>query len=624
MTIHDRPAPRRFRATSPWSPRAVALAAPALLALACAPAPTAAPAAPPASPASPSSPGSSASSALPASTTSDAAFARLASRFLAGYFELAPEQATIAGVHDRDGAWPDVSAAGDARARAFVAATRAEIATLDRSTLGMQARVDLGILENRLSFWMFALDELRELDWNPLAYTALLGDGIDPLLTRTFAPPAARMGSLRSRLLGVPAVLGVAKKRLAAPPRVHTETAIAQNAGMIALTTNGLATAMAPLDARERAELEAAAAKAKAALVDFQTFLEKDLLPRSTGDFRLGAKRLAAKLAFTLDDDVSPDDVVKAARALLADTQEAMVHTSLELWPSLMKGAAPSASTPAEKRALVRKVLARLADERSTNATIVADATRTLDEVTRFVREQDIVRVPDEPCTIIEMPEYRRGVAIAYCDSSGPLEKKQETFYAIAPTPRDWSAQRADSFYREYNQSMLADLTIHEAMPGHYLQAMHANRFKSDIRAVFSNGAFVEGWAVYGEAVMARHGYGGAKVRLEQQKMVLRLAANAVLDHEIHAGTMDEKAALALMTEEAFQEEGEAVAKWKRARLTSAQLTTYFYGYSEMAKLRADAERRPGFNERAYHDRLLGFGAPSFRGLRGLMAPTAN
>jgi uncharacterized protein (DUF885 family) len=236
------------------------------------------------------------------------------------------------------------------------------------------------------------------------------------------------------------------------------------------------------------------------------------------------------------------------------------------------------------------------------------------------VKKNDLVKLPEEACEVIEMPEYRRGVAVAYCDASGPLEKKQQTFYAIAPTPSDWTPKRAESFYREYNRSMLANLTVHEAMPGHFLQLMHNNRFPSTIRAVFSSGPFVEGWAVYTEWVMAKYGFGGAKVRMMQQKMLLRLSANAILDHEVHAGTMDEKAGLALMMDEAFQEEGEAVGKWRRARLTSAQLTTYYYGFTEMMSLRAKHEKEARFTERAYHDKMLSFGSPSMRHIRAIMA----
>jgi uncharacterized protein (DUF885 family) len=289
----------------------------------------------------------------------------------------------------------------------------------------------------------------------------------------------------------------------------------------------------------------------------------------------------------------------------------------------------PPLGAPAERRVVIKAVLDKLAEDHPDNTTILREASDLLAKATAFVKEHDLVRLPTEPCKVIEMPEYRRGVSVAYCDSSGPLEKDQETFYAIAPTPKDWAQKRVDSFYREYNRGMLADLTVHEAMPGHFLQLMHNNALYSasggdlagKIRSVFSSGSFVEGWAVYSEWLMAKYGFGGLRVRMARQKMVLRLAANAILDHGIHAGTMDEKQALDLMMNDAFQEEGEAVGKWKRGRLSSAQLTTYYYGFTELMKLRAANEAAPGFSERRYHDRLLSFGSPSPRALRTLMKP---
>jgi uncharacterized protein (DUF885 family) len=415
----------------------------------------------------------------------------------------------------------------------------------------------------------------------------------------------------------------IAKKRLTRPPRIYTETAIQQNQGLIGLCEHDLAEHFAKVPL-QRAALEAAAKGAANALHDLQTFLEKDLLPRSDGDLRLGRARFEKKLRFELDDAVDIDAVAQGARELLRKTQDEMADTARELWPELMKGQPlPPTASADDREALVRKVLDKLADDHPDNATILKEATEWLDRATRFVREHELVTVPDEPCKVIEMPEYRRGVAIAYCDASGPLEAKQETFYAIAPTPHDWPKKRVDSFYREYNRSMLADLTIHEAMPGHFLQLMHNNRFPSKIRAVFGSGAFIEGWAVYTEWLMSKYGFGGPRVRLQRQKMVLRLSANAILDHDVHAGTMDEKAALDLMMKEAFQEEGEAVGKWKRARLSSAQLTTYYYGFTKMMKLRAQHEKAPGFVERAYHDEVIGSGSPSMRALRGLMTPAA-
>lgn len=557
---------------------------------------------------------------MKAAESADARLKAFAEQFLGEYLERNPTRATEAGEHRFDARWPDPSERGEAQERSFVQKRLEELAAIPAGELSAQARVDHELCGNVLRYWLFSLDELKDAETDPLYYTRLVGDGIDPLVNREFAPLDERMANLKVRLGGVPQLVAVAKTRLKRPPKIFTETAIQQNKGLVALVKSELAESFAKVPA-QKAGLEAAAKGAAAALEDLQVFLEKELLPRSDGDFRLGRARFEKKLRFELDDAVDIDAVAQDARALLAKTQGEMAETAKELWPTLMKGAPlPATGTPAEQKALVQKVLAKLGEDHPTNETILKEATDWLAQATKFVKDTGLVTVPEEPCRVIEMPEYRRGVAIAYCDASGPLEKRQETFYAIAPTPKDWAKPRAESFYREYNRSMLADLTVHEAMPGHFLQLMHNNKFPSKVRAVFASGPFVEGWAVYGEWLMAKHGFGGPKVKMQRQKMVLRLAANAILDHDIHAGSMDEKAALELMQKEAFQEEGEAVGKWKRARLSSAQLTTYYYGFTEMMKLRAAHEGQPGFQEKAYHDRLLGYGSPSMRAARTLMS----
>ena len=549
----------------------------------------------------------------PPVVSADAQLATFASWFIAQYLERAPVEATIAGEHRFDGTWPDLTPAGDTALRDFIAQARAK---LPHGALSQQNQIDAAIVDDQLRYLLFDLDQLKTRDRDPVFYTDLIGQGFDPLVNRSFGTPATRLASVIGRLDGIPAIVATAKQRLQHPAKVNTETAIDQCAGLIGLVETELAARFPD----GKAALAASAKRAAASLHELQTFFQKDLLARSDGSFRLGRELYAQKLAFVLEDTVDIDAIAARAHELLTQTQDAMVDTAKQIWADDKLGKLPALDTPAQRKAFVKKVLDRVALERPTNKTILADAKAWLAKATDFVRTHDLVRVPDEPVAVVEMPEYRRGVAVAYCDSSGPLETTPETFFAISPTPATWTAKRAASFYREYNQSMLADLAIHEAMPGHYLQLMHNNQFPSKLRALFSSGAFVEGWAVYGEWLMAEKGFGGPRVRLERQKMVLRLAANAILDHDIHAGDMDEKAALALMTGEAFQEDGEATGKWRRARLTSAQLTTYFYGFTELLAVRKAAEGKPGFTERAYHDRLLSWGSPAMKFVRQLAA----
>jgi uncharacterized protein (DUF885 family) len=555
----------------------------------------------------------------PQAPNADRSFEKLAAGFLARYLEMSPVHATQLGEHRYDSRWPLLGAEGEKLERAFVARTRKMLDSIALDKLEAKNRVDAMILRNQLDQWTFFLDELREWETDPLFYTGMIGDGLDPLVSRETGGQQERLTNLGARLAGIPAIVQAAKASLKRPPKLHTETAIQQNDGLIRLVDKELPALFAKAP-ELKGDLEKRAAFALKALRELDEFLKKDLLKRSDGDFRLGQARFAKKLRYYLEADIPAEELYKSAQALLASTQDDMVQTSLSLWPELFpKEKVPPHDSHADKLKLVRKVLDAVAKDRPTNATIVDEARKLTQDATEFVRKNDLVELPSEPISVIVMPEYRRGIAIAYCDSSGPFEKNAMTFFAISPTPADWSRKRAESFYREYNRAMLADLTVHEAMPGHYLQLMHANRFKSDIRAAFGSGAFIEGWATYAEWLMGKYGFGGLRTRLQLQKMDLRMAANAMLDHDIHAGSMDEKAAMRLMTEEAFQEDGEAAGKWRRARLTSAQLSTYLYGYTELRNMRDRAEKQAGFTERTYHDRLLSFGSPAPKYVRHMM-----
>jgi len=221
------------------------------------------------------------------------------------------------------------------------------------------------------------------------------------------------------------------------------------------------------------------------------------------------------------------------------------------------------------------------------------------------------------------MPEFQRGVSLAYCDSPGPLDVGQKTFYAVAPLPKNWDAKQIRSFLREYNIRSIHDLTVHEAMPGHFVQLAHSNRYPGKLRAVLASGVFIEGWAVYTEQMMADEGLldGDPLMGLIARKWYLRGVANAILDQAIHTDGITRDQAMRLMMEDTFQEEREAAAKWIRAQLTSAQLSTYFVGYLEHADLRREAEAAWGeeFHLKTYHDKVLAFGSPPVKYARALL-----
>jgi uncharacterized protein (DUF885 family) len=224
---------------------------------------------------------------------------------------------------------------------------------------------------------------------------------------------------------------------------------------------------------------------------------------------------------------------------------------------------------------------------------------------------------------VILMPEFQRGVAVAYCDSPGPLERQLETLYAISPIPDDWSEEQATSFLREYNSRAIMDVGVHEAMPGHYVQLWHSNRYPSTLRAVLGSGSFVEGWAVYAEEMMVEQGFRADDplYKLSQLKVQLRTICNAIIDQAIHVDGMTQDEMMRLLTQTAFQEEREAAGKWRRAQVSFTQLSTYFVGFQEHLETRAEAQRRQGaaFNLKTYHDGILAFGSPPGRFARQLL-----
>ncbi len=533
-------------------------------------------------------------------------FVPIAERVVDAVLEANPAMAGFAGDHRFDDRLPDLSAAGVARDVAMLRDAAAALSQVDDDALGPQERVDHAVLLALVERALFEYTEVREHEWNPLEHNP--GTLLYALIARPYAPAAQRLESLVGRLSAIPDALSAARATLTDCPRIHLETAVGQFAGTAALIRTEIPALVA--EAPGLADrVAAASAAAVAALDEFGGWLRGQLADGDTGrDPRLGRRLWEARLWHALDTDLSAAEVLSRARATLDRVGEEL------------RAAASALTGEPATDATVRVALDRLAAQHPGNDTIVDLAKVTLDETTEFVRAQELVSLVDDPCLIQEMPEFARGIAVAYCDPPGPLETADvPTFYCISPTPADWSPQRVESFYREYNDHMVRNLTVHEAMPGHFLQLAHSRRFRGSTRAraLGFSGPFVEGWAVYAEELMADRGFGGLPVRLQQLKMQLRTALNAVLDQLVHCEGLAEADAMAMMTGRAFQEEGEAAGKWRRALLTSTQLSTYFVGYTEVSAI---ARARPeGTSVRDWHDAMLAHGSPPPRHLRTLL-----
>lgn len=550
-------------------------------------------------------------------------FRQVAEQVLDALLQDAPEWAL--GLGDTAGAarLSDHSAEADVDRAAMLTDALGSLDEIDPDLLPVGDLTDLEVLRSRISADLWHTSELRPRTWDPLLYSP--GEALHTLLERDLLPLPERLEALAARCTDLPAYLDTARARLSegpGMPRVHVETALTQLDGARTMLMTDLP-ALAAQQPSLGSRVEPAREAALAAVEDYAAWL-RGQVDSATADPRLGEREFAAQLWYTLDSELSPEALRVRAESDLIATEEAIADVAAEY------------EGKPRRPGQVGEMLSALAAENATDADSVGPVCEgALTHLYERVRELDLLTVHDDPVRVVPMPQSRRGVSVAYCEPPGPLDpwaRQRPTLIAVAPPPADWSAERQASFFREYNSVMLRNLMAHEAVPGHALQLAHAARHRGGTRVghVVGSGTFVEGWAVRTEEVLARHGWSGGTdegsrrqdlaLRLVQLKMRLRSILNAILDVRVHTKDITEAEAIALMTERGHQEEGEAVGKWRRAQLTSAQLSTYYVGYAEVSDIARDLSvARPELSQRRLHDAMLAYGSPPPRHLRTLL-----
>lgn len=572
--------------------------------------------------------------------------------FLAEYFALDPVHATDAGEHAHDDRWPEMGEAGRRARIAFADRWTARLERLgvDGVDLSVPDRVDRDLLLGQVAAMRFGETELREDAWDPLSWVQFVGSGLFLLVAREFAPLDRRLASVAARLEALPAVLDAAREALvgvAGRPvsRLHTESAIEQLPGVTSLVDDALARGDAdPASSLVMPRLRAAAATAREAIAAFDAHLRDVVLPASEGDGRLGADLYRAKLAHTLKDAaMTPEAVLARAEREYTAVRAEMVRIAREIWSTWR----PGEPMPDDGQTVVRGVLDAVVKEHPPADGLVDACRDELARINAFCAETGLIGVPDEPLRISSTPAFLRAFGGASLWTPGPLDRHLAADFFITPVPDEWTPEQGESWLREMNDRQIRVLTIHEAVPGHYLQGVHGNRCPSLARGVFWSGVFAEGWACYVTQVMIDAGYGAddPALALVHWKFYLRAAINAILDVRIHVDGIGEEEAVTLMVDGGFQEDAEARNKYRRARLTSTQLSTYFVGSIGFWDLELAARRRaavtaddpdgsaavpdpplvgnfgemPGFNHRAHLEACIAHGAPPLPLLRELV-----
>lgn len=542
----------------------------------------------------------------------DARLKNLFQAYLEEEFRLHPVFATQQGNHEFDDQLDDLAPAArakdTARAKALLETLAKEI---DLKKLSRGAQIDYEIWTHSLRYGLWSGENDNRYEYDPRVYGEFISDSVFTLLTQSTLPRERNVENAAKRVKHIPKVVEAAKASLKGPPKNLTEVAIKRNLGAISFYEKDIYEF-----AKETPGTEPLATPCRAAvkaLKDYQEWLEKELLPKSKGEWRLGKEKFAKKLELELDAGLTADEVVKIAEAEADRVEQEMYYVAKQLWSKLFAGKALPPDDKAGRRGTIKAVLDELGKDHGKPDTLVEDAKQTVVKIKDFIRAKKVLTLPDpDTCQIIAMPEFQRGFSAAYLNPAPPLDPKANSLYAVAPPPKDWPAARQETFFREYNSAMLQILTIHEAYPGHYVQLAYSNRHPSLVRKVLWSGSFAEGWAVYTEQMMLDQGYGDGdlSLRLHQLKFYIRAVLNAILDHKMHCANLTDEDAMELLVGRGFQTEAEAVGKIARAKQSSTQLSTYFVGRTAFYRLRQDVQRKQGdkFDLGKFHEDVLSHG----------------
>jgi uncharacterized protein (DUF885 family) len=562
-----------------------------------------------------------------------AQFAALSEEFVYTTLSFSPSAATGAGLHkyqDRtlDGLLDDLSPSNMARQRSFYAGFRERLERLKPDQLSAEDRADRQILEDQISLALLEFDEIRNYMHNPATYVETLGNGLFAPYVLEYAPKGARANHIISRLKAVPLFLDQARSNITSAPAIWANVAMDENQANIDMVDKTLRLWM-PEDRREI--YSRAAQPALMAMHKFQAYLKENLAPRDDYSWRLGGTSYPKKFRFSLESGIEADSALLMAETELTQVRERMLALALPLHKQMFPRHPEHTDLAGEAREnkVIGEVLAKVAERHSTRESYMDDARQDLAEARAFVESKHLLTLPSRAnLQVIPTPEFMRGVySVGGFNAAPALEPQLGAFYWVTPIAPDWPSERADSKLREYNFYKLKLLTIHEAMPGHYVQMEVANDVQPPgrrlLRSVFGNGPYIEGWAEFATRTMIEQGFldHSPELALTFAKEELRVLANTILDVRLQMLDMSDQDALDLMEQRTFQEHEEAVEKLQRAKLSSCQLPMYFLGWRGWSQVRNDYRQARGdaFSISGFNDRALKEGAVPLPALGGLL-----
>jgi uncharacterized protein (DUF885 family) len=556
-------------------------------------------------------------------------FAALSDQFMKDSLALSPSNASAAGYHihtdpktgqklELDALLDDMSLASIAAQRDFYANWRQRFHTeTPLSSLDPEDAADWQLIDDQIGLNLLEFDKIQNYRHNPTVVVEMIGNALFLPLTQTYAPHDVRIAQVLSRIQQIPGLLDQVKPYLADSDPAWINTAIQENDGNIDLILGSVSQEIAA-GSQLQTKYDQVAPAAVSALHDFSTWLLLDFAKRpSKGTWRLGEPLYDEKFRLVMETPVTPAQVLADAEQELKTVRAEMLDLALPMHAQMFPAHSAHADLAVHQRQneIISEVLAKISDDHATRDTLQQTIESQLAGIIRFINEKKIVTLSSrDNLKVIPTPPFLRGIySVAGFHSAPPLEPQAEAEYWVTPIDPQMPAASVESKLREYNNFTLQWLSIHEALPGHYIQFEHLNNIEPErrrlLRSLYANGAYVEGWAEYIAQVMMDEGYlnNDPRFRIIMRKIRLRVISNAILDIKMHTMGMTDAQAMELMTQDAFQTQAEAEGKLQRVKLSSTQLPTYYVGLREWLAFRKKYQTAAGanFNLLKFHDRVL-------------------
>jgi uncharacterized protein (DUF885 family) len=589
-----------------------------------------------------------AQTATPRDDSAAQKFATLSDRFMKESLVLSPVGASAAGYHkytdpktgkmvELDALLDDLSLEGMAQQRAFYLQWRERFhKETPVESLDAEDAADWQLIDDQIGLALLEFDKIQSYRHNPTVPVELIGNGLFLPLTQDYAPRDVRVAQVLSRMQQVPRVLNQVKPYLSDADPVWVSTAIQENDGNIGLIEETIAGEISP-DSPLKKQYDAVAPATIAALKDFSSWLQNDFGKRPTqANFRLGKDLYEQKFRLVMETPITPEQLLADAEQGLKSVRAEMLQLALPMHKEMYldHGDHNDLSGRDRENLIIGEVLHRISDDHPKRDQLLPAVEADLEGIKQFIREKRIVSLSDrDNLKVIPTPVFMRGTfSVAGFHSAPPLEPSAEAEYWVTPIDPKTPEDKAESHLREYNNYTLKWLTIHEALPGHYIQFEHLNNIQPErrrlLRSLFANGAYVEGWAEYIAQVMMDEGFlnNDPRFRLVMRKIRLRLLANTILDIRMHTMGMTDAEALDLMTKDSFQTQAEADGKLQRAKLTSTQLPTYYVGVREWLAFRKRYQDAAGknFDMLKFHNLVLDQGPLPVPVVEKLVMPGAK